>query len=166
MNTGNKVDPCYHAMAADKAAMVNKKRICSWSNGSSSESDEEKPRVPPPSKRQKTADERKPRKFAQRSTRDGCYPTCISRDHHNQQWTDREEDLEAFEGFVDHSLIPHDDLACTADGKTIRQAYKEYCQLNPNARVLSPNVLGFCCAVRFCKTNTGHIALYHGVSMS
>lgn len=110
--TGNRVSPyCYQLAERKKVPVIcsgsrpNKAR--SWSEASNSFDDEcENLQVHvAPSKRRKTATERKPRKYVQRSGRDGCFERCISRDSHNQQWNDRELDMKAFEEFAEECLI-------------------------------------------------------------
>lgn len=176
--TGDSIPPHIHARAiiervpslsrSRKTASSSRKRSADSQDESTSDSDSEssKTKDPPPSKRRKTASERKPRKFVTRSTKEGCYPTCISRDHHNHEWGTREADMEAFQAFADECLVPFDDLSLRVTGKAMRAAYEEYHKSTPEARKLGPNEFGFCCARRFCKTDASHVVLYRGVKLA
>lgn len=166
--TGEKVSPYYHERAAERmtSAPVSNKR--SWPGESDDTNNGGSPcqkSASPPSKRRKTASERKERRYVQRSTRDGCLFTCISRDSHDQMWPGRKEDMDAFEAFADETLSTSDDLNLTVEGKDIRQAYEEYLKSAPGVRRLSPNVLGCCCGVQYCKTDVSHKVKYHGVKI-
>lgn len=121
-----------------------------------------------PSKRRKLAAwERRPRKHGiVRSTREGCWPTCISRDGHNQHWQGRSEDMMAFDDFALCCLSGSEELSVTVEGRAIQDAYRKYWQSHPNvSHVLTPNVLGYCCALRFCKTDVSRRILYRGVKV-
>lgn len=119
--------------------------------------------VPPPSKRRKTVHELKARLNTPRSTREGCVPRCISRDSHELEWEGKEQDLKAFDHFVYKSLTTTENLTDTCRGNEMQTAYEIYAQEYEDMRKLSPQQLGRCCEVRFCKTNPSRFVHYHGV---
>lgn len=166
-DTGTKVDSYYRNRAATKVPAYNNRSDNKRTRGRSDSNayDEDHNLTIPASKRQKPAEDRKPRKYVQRSTKEGCFPTCISRDSHNQQWKDRDLDMEAFQLFADEHLSSCEDLKIITEGKAMRHAYEQYCQGAQVDRILSPNVFGFCCGVMYCKTDASRKAKYHGVQL-
>ena len=131
-----------------------------------SPSREPRKRSVPPSKRKKTAAELKPRLHTPRSDRAGCISRCISKDSHEAEWDGMDADLKTFDHFAQQHLAAVDDLAAYATGQEVQAAYANYKCNEPEARVIGPKQLGWCCEKRFCKTNVSRQVKYHGVQAS